>query len=541
MVFLISLALAVSLAWFGAKPIKKHARAFYVCAVAVSVSVIAVVYTGAFASCPSWVQSFVLPIFTNCALATSVFVVVMFTGAFPVGSAAIKRLMPIRAELSIIASILTLGHNIAYGKTYFVMLFSAPAKLPVKILMAAICSVIMLLIMLPLMITSFTSVRRKMKPKSWKRLQRLAYIFYALIYVHVLLLDSALLESGSKKYLINILLYTAVFAVYAAMRIRKAVHKKSPATARTVPVFVLIVALAAAGLCIPHSNDVDVAAGFDSVESGEEFVGHTIFSGSGTGFRGTITLNVVMTNDEISDITVTESHDDEPYFTNALALIDEIISAQSTDIDTISGATFSSRGILEAVDDVLAQVAGAKEGGEVETEATETEPEETEPVEVEEVETEVEETEPVETEPAPVEPEPVVEPAPAEPEPAEEPTPVEPEPVEEPTPVEPEPVVEPAPVEPAPTTPTYKDGAYFGNGTGYNGNVQVAVMISDGSISSVIVVSKSDDAEFFNKALDVVDSIIDTQSTDVDTVSGATYSSRGIIEAVADALSQAGG
>ncbi|MBQ3880064.1 MAG: FMN-binding protein [Oscillospiraceae bacterium] len=45
--------------------------------------------------------------------------------------------MPMRAQLSILACILTIGHNIAYGKTYFVMLFGAPSRMPVTQLIAA--------------------------------------------------------------------------------------------------------------------------------------------------------------------------------------------------------------------------------------------------------------------------------------------------------------------------------------------------------------------------------------------------------------------
>lgn len=47
----------------------------------------------------------------------------------------------------------------------------------------------MIAIMLPLFITSFKRVRRRMKPGNWKRLQRLAYVFYGLMYIHVLLLN----------------------------------------------------------------------------------------------------------------------------------------------------------------------------------------------------------------------------------------------------------------------------------------------------------------------------------------------------------------
>lgn len=135
--------------------------------------------------------------------------------------------MPIRAELSIIASILTLAHNIVFGRYHFVTLFTNPKSMSINMLLAAIISVILIVIMLPLMITSFPSIRKKMKYKSWKKLQRLAYIFYGLIYVHVMLIMTPLAKAGNSQYILNVLIYSLVFLTYAAMRIAKAINKKS--------------------------------------------------------------------------------------------------------------------------------------------------------------------------------------------------------------------------------------------------------------------------------------------------------------------------
>ena len=101
----------------------------------------------------------------------------MYTGALPNGSWLIKKLMPVRAELSIIATILTLAHNISYGMTYFKMLFTMPKVMPLNQILATICTMVMMCIMIPLCITSFKSIRKKMNPKSWKKLQRWAYVF----------------------------------------------------------------------------------------------------------------------------------------------------------------------------------------------------------------------------------------------------------------------------------------------------------------------------------------------------------------------------
>ncbi|MBO3313551.1 FMN-binding protein [Clostridium perfringens] len=84
-----------------------------------------------------------------------------------------------------------------------------------------------------------------------------------------------------------------------------------------------------------------------------------------------------------------------------------------------------------------------------------------------------------------------------------------------------------------------KDGEYIGEAIGFKGNVKVKVIISDGKLSDVKVISHNDDAEFFNKAKGVIIKIVKNQGTaGVDTVSGATYSSKGILNAVNSALNK---
>lgn len=86
----------------------------------------------------------------------------------------------------------------------------------------------------------------------------------------------------------------------------------------------------------------------------------------------------------------------------------------------------------------------------------------------------------------------------------------------------------------------YKDGTYYGTGTGFGGKLTVEVVIADGKIASVsLVENEADDSPYIDNALKVLQDILNTQSTNVDTVSGATYSSTGLIEAVRNALAQA--
>ena len=88
-------------------------------------------------------------------------------------------------------------------------------------------------------------------------------------------------------------------------------------------------------------------------------------------------------------------------------------------------------------------------------------------------------------------------------------------------------------------TVPYKEGIYYGTAEGYSGDVRVAVVIQEHTIKAILITDTSDDESFFNRAMDVVKNVIKKQNTDVDTVSGATYSSKGLLNAIKNALKQA--
>lgn len=78
------------------------------------------------------------------------------------------------------------------------------------------------------------------------------------------------------------------------------------------------------------------------------------YTGEAQGFGGTIQVQVTFASDEITDIQVTSAPgEDSAYLSQGEGVISSILSAQSTDVDTISGATFSSTGIINAVVDAL--------------------------------------------------------------------------------------------------------------------------------------------------------------------------------------------
>lgn len=86
----------------------------------------------------------------------------------------------------------------------------------------------------------------------------------------------------------------------------------------------------------------------------------------------------------------------------------------------------------------------------------------------------------------------------------------------------------------------YADGTYTGEAQGFGGPVSMEVVIEDGKITEVNVLSaEKEDGAYFTMAEDIIPAIISAQSADVDTISGATFSSTGIKDAVAIALEKA--
>ena len=182
---------------------------------------------------PLFLKNNILGIFAKGSLGTAMFIAVMYAGALPKGSKLIAPLMKIRGELSITAAILVLCHNFTYGITYFKMLFIKPEALSATQLTAAIISLVLIIIMIVLTVTSFQAVRKKMKAKKWKQLQRTAYVFYGLMYVHIMLINIPYARLGLGTYIANVVIYSIVFLGYAAMRIAKAVSAKATRAGKT--------------------------------------------------------------------------------------------------------------------------------------------------------------------------------------------------------------------------------------------------------------------------------------------------------------------
>lgn len=88
---------------------------------------------------------------------------------------------------------------------------------------------------------------------------------------------------------------------------------------------------------------------------------------------------------------------------------------------------------------------------------------------------------------------------------------------------------------------SYTDGTYQGTATGFGGDITVAVTVTDGKIASVDILSaEKEDGAYLTMARDIIPEILEAQSADVDTISGATFSSTGIKNATAQALEKGG-
>lgn len=380
MLFLLALVLAGLFAYTGRHILKKHANLFYILAAVLSIVVTVFDFRGA----PSFLQNYVIGLFSRGALATALWCVVMWTGALPNGSILMKAFMPIRGELSILAAILTLGHNMGYGKTYFVRLFTDPGSMKPTQVTAGILSLLMLAIMIPLTILSFPMIRKKLSAKKWKQIQRTAYLFYAMLYAHIMVLFVPMARAGRLSYQISVCVYSLVFIAYAVFRVRKAISKKhtvngklsSRLSGAIVVAGMLVVLLLIQSpkfaettapvdsqpatmetTTVSPETEADVEA--DAAETTADIPVQSLYkdgtyTASAYGYDGDITVTITIANDIIVAIDAQSAEEDLWYFEQAeTPVIDAILTTQSTTVDAVSGATYSSKGIMQAVEKAL--------------------------------------------------------------------------------------------------------------------------------------------------------------------------------------------
>lgn len=235
-----------------------------------------------------------------------------------------------------------------------------------------------------------------------------------------------------------------------------------------------------AGASGGSSSPAGGSSSVSTVQDASAYADGTYY-GTGTGFSGALTVEVVISGGKISSIQIIDTSDGDSYIQSASGLISNIIATQSTNVDTVSGATYSSVGIIEAVRNALSQAAISSDGNSnsQNTNSSSNGNGQNSNNNSSDNTTAVTGKFP------------------------------------------------------------YKEGVYYGTAEGYLDDIKVAIVIQDKTLKAVVIVEENDDETFFKRARTVAENMVKKQTVDVDVVSGATYSSKGIIGAVKEALKEA--
>jgi DMSO/TMAO reductase YedYZ heme-binding membrane subunit len=153
-------------------------------------------------------------------VAISFFILVMFAGALSTKWKVTRKLLSIRAQLAILGSIFILPHGILYLVRFFVLklpnILSGKTNSTLYLIYIAV-GLIAFVILIPLFVTSLKKVRKKMNVLQWKKLQRWAYIFYFLSYIHILIV----LLNDEEIDLVRLISYTIIFSSYSVLKLVK--------------------------------------------------------------------------------------------------------------------------------------------------------------------------------------------------------------------------------------------------------------------------------------------------------------------------------
>lgn len=296
---------------------------------------------------PSFWLSLAASLLTEGGLAGVLFLFVMFAGAMPDGSGFQRRVMPLRGELSILASILALGHIAARGLSVFPRLFTGAAELRLSALLASLASLLLALLLLPLFLSSLRCVRRRMKPKRWKRFQRLAYLFYALVYGHIVLFRLPALREEKAEAVLSFCLYSAIFAAYLCLRLSRAAVKRGQDV--WLPAIQLGGALLLTGILVLAIRPA--AAPQPAARSPSTTVwADGSYKGAAYGYNGRLKVQVVIEDGRLAELTLKSHVEDEPYVTRAeTGMFQAMLEGNTPDVDLVSTATTTSEALIEAV------------------------------------------------------------------------------------------------------------------------------------------------------------------------------------------------
>lgn len=251
------------------------------------------------------------------------------------------------------------------------------------------------------------------------------------------------------------------------------------------------------------------------------------YTGTADGFRPNMQLSVTIKNNKITNISVISTNDSQGYFDQAFNTVsNEIIKAQSTAVDTVSGATYSSNGIINAVKNALQNAASgsttsSSSSGTSNSAANSSQTQNSSSTENttggtsesnNANNTEAASNSGSNTNAS----------------------------TNTSTGTSTTNSSGSSSASSSTSATAYKDGTYTGTANGYRPGLTVSVTVKSNKITNIEITQINDTPRFYQRPISVIpDEIIQKQSADVDTVSGATYTSEGIINAVKAALAQA--
>ncbi|MBR0485307.1 MAG: FMN-binding protein [Oscillospiraceae bacterium] len=490
MLFLIAIIVAGLFSWFCADALRKHPIPFYITGTLLSIVMILlnqmhVQFTPVF-------STYVIGLFNRGALAAALWCVVAWVGALPDELKEIrKKLLPARGELSIFSALITLSHAVVYGISYVKRLFSGRSPETDFILTCVICLALML-IMIPLTVISFKAIRKKMNGKTWKNVQRAAYVFYALIYLHIMVILVPRAQQGREGVLLSVLVYTIVFAGYAVCRIRKAFIKKKRPESKTALNGICTAVL----LLITSAMGISSRAANVPTETTERTIPTESVSSAETSAPVSETASTPETETVVESEKITETE-------NESVSVSETISETETLSETSTETSTPDISVSEST-------AETQKVSETQTSSAETSVQETTAVQEE---------------------------APQEQQNEEEQQNIQDEPAEE-NPVQEENQT-PEP-EPEPVNTIYNDGVYTAEEFGYDSTVYITVTIENDVITDISATCEESDMYYFEVAYPIIrNAMLSSQSADVDAVSGSTYSSDALRNGVRKALDSA--
>ena len=222
-----------------------------------------------------------------------------------------------------------------------------------------------------------------------------------------------------------------------------------------------------------------------------------VYVGSSRGYGGAVRVQVTMENGSITEVEILDaSHETKQFLRRAKRLLTTVVKAQSWEVDAVSEATYTSRGILGAVQNALTGEVVNNPLWQYQQVAL---------VQAAAVSQRKQEIAEVEAYNASV-------------------------------------LQAQSAAQAEQTQSGYRDGTYEGSAFGFGDVIRVSVTIQNGKMTDIAVLDASgEDKPYYKQALPLLDEMLSVQSAGVDTVSGATLTAEGLIGAVEDALGKAAG